>query len=704
MKRLFFLAVVSLVLLVAPPSLPAESSPVNADTTCIAAGTRTLPLAPLGPLNPWPQFRFQLPERPIEVPAGLSAEDRAGMFTNASVPPLPYLLQDNYTRQRQPGQLPTVVVENKALRATFYPSLGGRLASLYDKRAGRELLFDNPVFQPANLAIRNAWFSGGVEWNGPLYGHSLLTCSPIYAGLLQTGRGPLLRLYEFDRALETTWQVDVLLPRGDDRLWVHVKARNPNPHAIDFYWWTNIAMRLEPRTRVLAPFDYVLSHTASGNSRGEFPMVEGRDGSYPVNYHHAQSIFFRKPASAQPWMVAIDGEGRGLSHVSTTTLSGRKLFTWGTSRGGKHWVDFLSEDGRGDYIEIQGGVTPTQLQTRPLAAGQSLEWTECLAPIAIDVPAAHNRDYAVACSAASAAVGQRVPVAEMHKIDALLTSTSDAPLEAVLHRGAVWGRLHEERTGKRLSPGLTFDAQPEEAERPWAELAAGGRFSPESLREPPRSFAVSAGWTSRLQQSLSRQGATWLHHLHLGVAFLEAKDFQAARQHFQASLDRQECALAHRCLALIHQRDGNLAAAQASYERAWQRCVAEKHNPAATRLQNSDEANLAVEIDQFFLRHRRFAEFARFTQALPDDVRRHERIQLMQAEVALAEGDYPAVRRLLDREFCTIREGEVSLSELWFASYIEETQKRVGRPLTTAEKQQLMAKYPPPRAIDFRMR
>ncbi|MBI5395622.1 MAG: DUF5107 domain-containing protein, partial [Verrucomicrobia bacterium] len=123
----------------------------------ITSGFRTLPVAPLGPCNLWPRFRFQIRDAPIKVSDSLSEEDRAGMFTNAAVPPMPYLMQDNYTRQRRRGQLPVITVENDALRAVFYPSLGGRMISLYDKRGRRELLFDNSVFQPANLAIRNAW-------------------------------------------------------------------------------------------------------------------------------------------------------------------------------------------------------------------------------------------------------------------------------------------------------------------------------------------------------------------------------------------------------------------------------------------------------------------------------------------------------------------------------------------------------------------
>lgn len=659
-------------------------------STRVTLGSRTLPKAPMGSPNPWPRFRFLIRQMPIGIPGDLGAEDRAGMFTNAVVPPLPYLMQDSYSRRRQTGNLPAIQAENAALRATFYPSLGGRMISLYDKRAGRELLFDNPVLQFANLAIRNAWFSGGVEWNGPLYGHSLLTCSPVFAGVVETPRGPLLRLYEFDRALETTWQVDVFLPPGDDRLWVHVKAINPNAHDIDFYWWTNIALPLARDTRVLSPMDYALSHDATGNSRLPFPIFDGFDGSHPSNYPYAKSVFFRKPGSAKPWSVCVDGDGLGLCHVSTPTLFGRKFFTWGTGRGGKRWMDFLSEDGRGDYIEIQGGVTPTQLQTRPLKAGAHIEWTECISPFEMDTAAARDPDYAAACAGAGRIIDARVPATKLQEMDTFLASQAIAPLKELLHRGSAWGWLHEKRTGHRISPGLSFECDPGEEERPWAELLASGTFLPKTLNEPPSSFVVSVGWTEALRDSAQTHGATWLHHIHLGVARLEAGDFREARDFFTSSLALKESALAHRCLALLHERDGHLEDARASYDRAWTLC--------------GNDPNFAIEACDFLARHDRHAAFSAFAKSLPPHIAGHERIALMTAQIALEQGDYPAVRKLLDREFCTIREGEQSLSELWFASYIREAEARNGRELTAAERSQIMQDFPPPRQIDFRMK
>ena len=353
-------------------------------------------------------------------------------------------------------------------------------------------------------------------------------------------------------------------------------------------------------------------------------------------------------------------------------------------------MDFLSENGKGDYIEIQGGVTPTQLQPRPLQAGASIAWTECISPFAMDAKAAHDPDYAAACAAAGKVVDERVSGAALQEIDAFLSAQADASVQTLLHRGTGWGWLHEKRTGRRLSPGLAFEGEAGDEERPWAELLTTGTFSAETLNKPPCSFNVSAGWMDVLRESARVHGATWLHHFHLGVAQLEAGAFGEAGEHFKASLALQENAPAHRHLALLHERDGDLDAAQSAYQRAWALC--------------GNDPNLAVEIGSFFMRHKRQAAFRGFVESLPAARAAHERLAVMQAQRALEQGAYAVVRQLLQREYGTIREGELSLSELWFASYIKEAEGRAGRELTTAEKEKLMQEFPPPSPIDFRMK
>ena len=192
-------------------------------------------LSQLGDPNPLPVFRRQRQLTSHGTPSpNLSLEERENVFDWGSHSILPYQIQDNYDRSQQPGHMPAIFIENEFLRLTIYPQYGGRLASIYYKAEERELLFHNPVFQPANLGVLNAWFSGGIEWNGLIPGHTPFTCGPVFSAVVRTERGPILRLYEFDRIREATWQVDLFLPPDEARLWAHGKIINPNLNAQAF--------------------------------------------------------------------------------------------------------------------------------------------------------------------------------------------------------------------------------------------------------------------------------------------------------------------------------------------------------------------------------------------------------------------------------------------------------------------------------------
>ena len=284
------------------------------------------------------------------------------------------------------------------------------MISLYDKQGRRELLFDNPVLQFANLAIRNAWFSGGVEWNGPLYGHSLLTCSPVFAGLVETPRGPLLRLYEFDRALETTWQVDVFLPPQRRPAVDPRQGHQPKRPCRPLLLVDQYRRAADPRhARAVAGGLRALARRWPATCGWRFRSSTASTAATRSNYPCAKSVFFRKPGNRRPWSVCLDGQGRGLSHVSTPTLFGRKFFTWGTEPR-RQTLDGFPLRGRQRRLYRDPGrrhADPTS--DRPLEAGGSIEWTECISPFAMDSKAAHDPDYSAACAAAGKVVDERVP-------------------------------------------------------------------------------------------------------------------------------------------------------------------------------------------------------------------------------------------------------------------------------------------------------
>ena len=151
--------------------------------------------APLGEQNPLPVFRDPNPNRSVHYQKSVPEAKRAFAGFDTGYRVLPYAMQDNYTRQRRPLHFNAVILENDLLKATFLPALGGRLISLEYKPEARELLARNPVFQPANLALRNAWFSGGIEWNLGHYGHALTTASHVFAAeILSATDDPGLRL------------------------------------------------------------------------------------------------------------------------------------------------------------------------------------------------------------------------------------------------------------------------------------------------------------------------------------------------------------------------------------------------------------------------------------------------------------------------------------------------------------------------------
>ncbi|MGW1927017.1 DUF5107 domain-containing protein, partial [Streptomyces massasporeus] len=151
--------------------------------TTVRRAVLTLPAAPLGPDNPLPALRAPagagahavdprtLEELPRDMARGIGRDPLRSL--------LPAPVRDGYGRERGPADLDTIVIENDRLRVTVLPGLGGRVHSLHHKPTGRELLYRNPVFQPAAFALNGAWFSGGVEWNIGATGHTALSCSPL---------------------------------------------------------------------------------------------------------------------------------------------------------------------------------------------------------------------------------------------------------------------------------------------------------------------------------------------------------------------------------------------------------------------------------------------------------------------------------------------------------------------------------------------
>ncbi len=660
----------------------------------------TMPAAGLGPENPLPPLASRRDVHAgLEFDPEIPPEDRQYVGYGHPGSCLPYLTQDGYRRHLDPRTFVTAVLENDVLRATFLLELGGRLWSLVHKPTGRELLEVNPVFQPANLAIRNAWFSGGVEWNIGMIGHCPLTCSPVFAAQVEGPHGmPVLRLYEWERIRQVPFQMDAYLPDGSGVLFVGVRITNPHDHEVPMYWWSNMAVPETSQTRVIVPADQAYQFAYGGRMRRvPVPYLDGRDVTYTTRLDRSMDFFYRIPDGQRPWIAALDEAGRGLVQTSTGLLKGRKLFAWGTGPGGRRWQEFLSRPGHA-YLEIQAGLARTQVEHLPMPGGAEWSWLEAYGMMEADPRAVHGPDWRQAQQTVEERLQELIPRDRLEAEFERGAETACRPPLQVLHRGSGWARLERlrrEAVGEPpfCGPELLFDdASLQDAQTPWLHLLRY-RELPAALADvAPSSCMVQPEWREMLEAAVGAgRGAHWLSWLHLGVMRYHAGDRDSAREAWRKSVSLCRTPWALRNLAVLAREDGD-------EPQAAELLV------SALRMQPS-LLPLAIECARGLIHAARPQEWLAVLDELPGAVRATPRIRLLEGQAALACGDLRAVEQVLAEapEVDDLREGERSLTDLWFGFHEQRVSAERGAPVDDALREYVRRQFPPPANIDFRM-
>jgi hypothetical protein len=615
-----------------------------------------------GSLNPLPPLRLLGDLHDDIDGTGLDAEMARNIGYGTVPCVLPYLLQDDYSRELVPQETTVATLENDHLLAIVLLDLGGRLWSLQDKVGGRELLYTSDRIQLGNLGLRNAWFPGGVEWNLGTTGHTPLTCSPVHAASLTFPDGaPGLRIYEWERLRDLVYQVDFRLEPGSPRLVVAVKVTNPNAHAVPAYWWSNIAVASAPGSRVVVPsrtaFEFTYGHRLH---RVPVPGSGAADLSYPHAATRTADHFFELDPGSVPWIAAVDRTGVGLLHVSTSRLRGRKLFTWGNSPGGRRWQQFLTGSTE-SYFEIQGGLTRTQLEHVRLGPGTSWSWTEVYGPVSVPAAAVHG-EWADAVESLAPAVAE----AQLESVVGEGSGAEDARQGERVHTGSGWGALESLRRAvageppwpviDRLFPRSTLG----EDQQPWITLLETGTLPPGT----PRSYVVGRLW-SGLLEGAAVSAASMLHR---GVVRWGAGRREAAVEAWEAAWALEpDSWLALRNLAAAAGLMGAPARSAELYLRALDLMAA--------------LPQLRVEAVEALIAADRLPEAMALSQTAPASSFAG-RFQFLRAWAAVLHGDVRLAESILERglEIADLREGEVSLSDLWLMVHKAPPGPATGQP------------------------
>ena len=476
--------------------------------------------------------------------------------------------------------------------------------------------------------------------------------------------------------------MSLFLPEGDGPLAVHGRIINPNDVAVPVYWWTNIAVATPEGGRVLSRADYSIEHVLPDNhlERFSFPREGGLDLSYPAHWQGATSVFFRNEQPVRNLVALVDAEGNGTAHVANEQLPGRKFFYFGAGSGGQHWMEYLSREGEGDYVEIQAGITPHQNQRYDLEAGTSLEWTSVILPLSLSAEQAHNVNYARASEAAEAASRSVLSDDALEALSVFLSDAAKQPAERLLCVGSPWGARHERIIGHVMAEHLSFDANAFDA---FWDAIADNEVPPECA-DLPEGFVVSPSWVDRLE----RLGdAHWLGVLYRSIAALDKGDREEANRLASLSVNVKDNWLARRQLALTAR---TVDEQREQYLKAWSAGDA--------------PVELAVEIADFFQSNALQDDALAFIDRLSEDARQHERILIARARLAAAAGRVEELEALLSHDFSTIREGETITEDLWLALVeLKVTQSLGHKPSADALKEALK-ENPLPLHLDFRMR
>lgn len=469
----------------------------------------------------------------------------------------PYRQFNCYSRKLEEQEVKTAVLENDFLRAVFLPEYGGRLWELWDKEKGRNLLYTNDVLRFSNLAVRNAWFSGGVEWNAGVIGHSPFTTAPLFTAAAKKEDGvPVLRMYEYERIRGIVWQMDFWLDEDGRFLNARMRLVNETDEVIPMYWWSNMAVPEHENGRIVVPAKKAYTFRDGGVYKVDIPMVDGVDVTRYENIPSSVDYFFEISEESPKYIAHMDAGGYGVLQMSTARQQARKLFSWGHNPGADRWQSYLTKDA-GRYVEIQSGIPKTQYGCLPMPPWTAWEWLERYGAFEDPQRAAPEtvrqsddarvqpdgarrqsdvgqEDFGALRSRVSEKIAGMEAYREMEAVLAQTKEMAKRPARLFFF-GSTYGALERSVREDGLSPHLDFGALGK-AQKHWLEFWESGNLCEPDPEEAPEDFMVGQRWFTRLLETMDQNWDNWYAWYQLGLFYYRDGVTDKAAEAFQTSL------------------------------------------------------------------------------------------------------------------------------------------------------------------------
>jgi tetratricopeptide (TPR) repeat protein len=268
----------------------------------------------------------------------------------------PYFRFDGYTTKADNQVWKIVELENDFLQIKIFPEIGGKIWSVYDKVAGKEMFYDNDVVKFRDISLRGPWTSGGIEFNYGVVGHSPGCSFPVdYLTRTNEDGSVSCIIGILDLLTRTRWSVDINLPK--DKGWFTTRSfwHNSTPAAQPYYNWVNTGITAKDDLKFTYPGTHIIRHDGV---TFPWPTDEERNKNLSVwkENDFIGSKSYHITGSNRPYFGAYwsDDDFGIMQYATRDNKVGRKIFSWALSDQGKIWEDLLT-DTKGQYVELQSG-------------------------------------------------------------------------------------------------------------------------------------------------------------------------------------------------------------------------------------------------------------------------------------------------------------------------------------------------------------
>lgn len=588
---------------------------------------------------------------------------------------IPYKDQNMYNRVFSQKIYKAAILENEHLKAVFLPELGGRLWSLYDKDAQRDLVYENGAVIYGNLGFSNVWFVGGVEWNVGFRGHSAFGCRTLFTRKLIGKNGnDILQMYEYEEKRGVVYCVNATLDGGV--LLVRPEIHNVSDGETYMYWWTNIAVDETVNTRTFVPTDhsFITSYREGGYniSRKKIPFINGADISPCGMAPEAIDYFYDIPKDSKKWICSLREDGKGLLHCSSDRLIGRKNFLWGQNAGGRHWNEWLT-DGR-DYYEIQAGLIKTQFECFLMKKDEVIKWTE--AYVGVDFGTNEGDFFEI-----SEKISKKFYNADEKEY--LFDVSECCPLWLI---GSGKGYLAGLYKGSDICHGFEF---------PRESVNGATKFYLDLFENNVSEVNVETDFTvnTEILKALEKiENRNWFEDYILAIGLYEKEDYDKAYALLCESAKKNSHYLPLTALALFEDsinHDRNKAFSLISL----------------AIVQRPDYYPLVCAYAEISIRATEYNAFISFYENSCEEIKNTGRVKMYVGQCYTMVGNIEKAEEFINEKLLVpdVREGEYSISNCWVLLKKAIMARDKGVDVNSITDAEVLLEYPVPYSIDFRM-